>query len=86
MAKKTTPTVSNVVGGAVGDGLSARARYDALVQFHKKDGCSQEEAEYMAKHQILQEFGEKVFGDIIGGLAYGLGHSDNSIKRSLTRK
>lgn len=79
-------TVSNVVGGAARDGLSARARYDALVKFYIKNGCSQEEAGYMAKHQILQEFGEEVFGDIIGGLAYGLGHSDNSIKRSLTRK
>ncbi|MBR4078365.1 MAG: hypothetical protein IKK17_07145 [Oscillospiraceae bacterium] len=44
------------------------------------------QAEYAAKLQVLHEFGEGVFADLIGGLAYGLGRSDNEVRRGLTRK
>ena len=44
------------------------------------------QAEYAAKLQVLLEFGEGIFTDLIGGLAYGLDRSDNEGGRGLTRK
>ena len=69
--------VSNSAGSAVANGLSATVRYDALVDYHIKCGMTQEEAEYVAKHQVLHEFGEGVFNDLLGGLAFGLGYGIN---------
>jgi len=49
-------------------------------------GMTAEEADYWAKWQVMQEFGTSALYDLSIGLAYGLGRSDNSVKRSLFRK
>ncbi len=67
-------SLSAVAGSTMGNGLSVTAKYKVLVGKHMKAGLTEEETKYAAKHQILQEFGEEVFADLIGGLAYGLGY------------
>ncbi|MBQ3257300.1 MAG: hypothetical protein IJA67_07805 [Oscillospiraceae bacterium] len=49
-------------------------------------GMTDEQADYWAKWQVIQEFGTSALYDLSIGLAYGLGRSDNSVKRSLFRK
>lgn len=78
--------VSNMVDGGVRNGLSIADRYDGLVAENLENGMTAEEADYWAKWQVMQEFGTSALYDLSIGLAYGLGRSDNSVKRSLFRK
>ena len=78
--------VSNMVDGGVPNGLSIADRYDGLVAENLENGMTAEEADYWAKWQVMQEFGMSALYDLSMGMAYGLGRSNNEVRRSLTRK
>ena len=75
-----------MVEGVVGEGVYVADRYDELMKTNLQSGMTEEEADYAAKLQVLKELGMSALYDLSMGMAYGLGRSDNEVRRSLTRK
>ena len=82
----TKEGISNMVGGVVSASTRVNDRYDELLEINLRSGMTKEEADYAAKLQVLQELGMSALYDLSMGMAYGLGRSDNEVRRGLTRK
>ena len=84
--------VSNTVGGPINrvadyvfdqEILGKNSEYNGLVTAYMAAGKSQTEAEELAGDALRRKLLRGTLDDLAGGLAYGLGRSDNTVKRSL---
>lgn len=79
-------SAGNVVGGLVSNALGMGTRYNSLVRAYTNQSMSKEEAERLATREIIKEIGSEALDDMFSGVAYGLGRSNNTLKRNLFRK